>query len=134
MTSFSLGTMREFKTKHFKVIADAVEELDVDLSWDEDGSIREGLDSGKYIVFCARVRVLYNGREVGTDYLGNCIYKDFDDFMDHRECGKQNKKYERQGVETRCGSYFHDMIRSAIAEARKTLKKEKQALKGLYIR
>jgi hypothetical protein len=130
----TLGTMREFHTERFTVIAEALEETDLDLSWDEDGSVAEGIDSGKYIVFCARVRVLYRGKEIGVDYLGGCIYESFDDFMDHRECGKQNREYERQGKDGRCGSYFHDMISAAIAEARKTLKKDKQALKKLYIR
>ena len=103
--------------------------MTLDLSFDEDGSIIEGLQSGEFIIFVARVRVFFRGNEVGTDYLGNCIYRSFEDFMDHRECGKQNAKYERQekrrglpkGKLGRCGSYFHDMIREAISEARKTI-------------
>jgi hypothetical protein len=43
--------------------------------------------------------------------------------MDHRACGKQNRKWAKQGKEGRCGSYFSDMIGEAIAEARKTRKK-----------
>lgn len=127
--SHKLETMREFKTRNFKVVCDALEETDLDLSFDDDGSVREGLESGELIAFVARVRVFYQGNEVGADYLGGCIYRSFDDFMDHRECGKQNAKYERQekrkGLEKgslgRCGSYFHDTIREAIGEARKTI-------------
>lgn len=126
----SLGTIREFETKNFKVIVDALPEDDLDLSWDDTGEIREGLESGRYIAFVARARVLFRGREVGTDYLGSCIYKSFEDFMDHRECGKQNAEYERKGERGRCGSCFHQMINEACAEARKAM----LDLSGTYIR
>jgi len=43
MSTSKIGTIREFKTKHFHVVVDAVEEFDLDLSWDEDGQTREGL-------------------------------------------------------------------------------------------
>lgn len=125
-----LGIMRIFKTKHFTVVADALEERDLDLAFDEDGSIREGLESGEFTAFTAHVYVMLNGRIIGEDYLGNCIYKDFDDFMDHKECGKQDRERAAQGKEGRCGSYFSDMIHTAIAEARKTLAKER----SIYVR
>jgi hypothetical protein len=128
------GTMREFHTKQFTVIADAIEETDMDLSWDEDGSVARDIDSGKLSCFVARVRVFLGGREVGSDYLGNCVYQSVEDFMDHQECGKQNRQYAQAGETGRCGSYFSDMIHAAIAEARKTLKAEKQQLTTLYIR
>lgn len=115
----SLGVMREFKTANCRVIVDALPEDDLDLSWDDDGSIRKGLESGRFIAFGARVRVFVNGQELGTDYLGGCVYKDFADFMDHRACGKQNRKLAKQGKEGSCGSYFHQMISEAITEARK---------------
>lgn len=94
--SDKIGTIREFKTKHFHVVCDALEDFDLDLSWDEDGSTREGLESGELIAFCARVRVFCKGTEVGRDYLGGCIYPSLAAFMDHKECGKQNAKYERR--------------------------------------
>lgn len=126
----SLRTMREFKTKNFRVVADAIEEDDLDLSFDDTGEVREGLETGKFIAFVARVRVYFKGNEVGTDYLGGCIYKSFEDFMDHKECGKQNREYERKGESGRCGSYFHDMIREACSEARKTI----ASYRRVYIR
>jgi hypothetical protein len=86
-----IGTIREFKTNNFHVVIDAVEEFDLDLSWDEDGSTREGLDNGSLIAFCARARVFFRGLEIASDYLGGCIYKSLADFEDHRECGKQNR-------------------------------------------
>lgn len=118
----TLGTMRTFKTKHFTVIADAIEDDCLDFSWDDTGETQEKVNSGEYLCFTARVRVLLHGREIGADYLSNCIHESLDKFMDHKECGKQNREYAAQGKEGRCGSYFSDMIRAAIAEARKELK------------
>jgi hypothetical protein len=90
---YTLGTIREFETENFRVIVDAVEETDLDLSWDEDGQTSRGLENGSLIAFCARARVLWKetGEELGTDYLGGCIYKSLDDFQDHRECAKQTR-------------------------------------------
>lgn len=128
--SYQLDIMREFKTRNFRIIADALPENDLDLSWDDTGEVRQGLESGKFIAFVARVRVLFHGQELGTAYLGNCIYESLDAFMDHRECGKQNAEYERKGESGRCGSYFHDMIREACHEARKELAK----LQSVHVR
>jgi hypothetical protein len=127
---YKLGTIRTFTTKQFKVEVDAVEEESLDLSWDEDGSVAKGLESGEFIAFCARARVWFKGQCVGTDYLGSCIYRSLAEFMDHKECGKQNKEYEAKGEAGRCGSYFKDMIHEAIAEARKTIK----ATQAVYVR
>lgn len=124
----SLGTMRTFKTKNFTVIADAFEEDSPDFSWDKTGDTLKAVESGKYLCFTARVRVLLHGREIGVDYLGNCIYESLEKFMDHKECGKQNRQWAKQEKEGRCGSYFKDMIHAAITEARKELK-ESQSIK-----
>lgn len=98
MANQSLGTIREFETDNFRVVVDAVEEQDLDLSWDEDGSQRERLESGSLIAFCARTRVILKttGQELASDYLGNCIYKSLSAFEDHRECGRQNRKRIKQ--------------------------------------
>ncbi len=91
-----IGTIREFKTQHFHVVVDAVEEFDIDLSWDEDGSTRRGLENGTLIAFCARARVFLRGKEIASDYLGGCIYRSLAKFEDHRECGKQNRETIRR--------------------------------------
>jgi hypothetical protein len=96
MANQSLGTMREFKTKNFRVVVDAIEEFDLDLSWDEDGSQARRIDSGELIAFCVRARVFFQGIEVGSDYLGNCIYESLKAFEDHRECGAANRKRWKQ--------------------------------------
>lgn len=115
-------TIREFKTKHFRVIVEAQPEYDLDLSFDETGETAKKIDSGEYVAFCAcaRVEFLPTGQTIATDYLGNCIYKSLDDFMDHRECGKLNRKWAKQGKQGHCGSYFHQMISTVCEEARKT--------------
>ena len=98
MPTSKIGTIREFKTKNFHVVIDAVEEIDLDLSWDEDGRTREGLENGSLIAFCARARVFLRGKEIASDYLGGCIYKSLEDFADHKECGKQNREtLKREG-------------------------------------
>jgi hypothetical protein len=127
---YQLGIIRKFKTAHFSVIVDAVEENDLDLSFDETGEIAAKLDNGYLIAFVARARVFFHGEQIGADYLGNCIYESLADFADHRECGKQNREYAARGEAGRCGSYFADMISEAINEARKNFK----AIKAVSLR
>lgn len=92
---YRLGVIREFKTENFHVVVDALEEQDLDLSWDESGETLKGLQNGSLVAFCARARVLFRGLEVASDYLGNCIYKSLEDFADHRECAAYTRKLNR---------------------------------------
>jgi hypothetical protein len=114
----TIGTIRKFHTKRFSVIVDAVEDYGMDLSFDDTGDVRKKLESGEYVGFAVRARVLFDGTEIAADYLGGCVYESIDAFMDHRECGKQNREWAAQGESGRCGSYFSDMVHAAIAEAR----------------
>jgi hypothetical protein len=59
----------------------------------------EGIDSGKYEWFAARVQAFKNGIELGTDYLGGCLYESSMQFV------KDN-------------DYYNDMVQSAIKEAK----------------
>ncbi len=108
-----------FETARCAVIFDAMPENDLDLSWDDDGSVAEGLASGLYCAFVARVRVLVDGNEAGVSYLGQCIYENPSEFIDHRGIA----------ATPGCGSYFSDMVREAIAEARKTAARPRLALR-----
>lgn len=119
------NVMRQFETANYIVRVSAEEEQDLDLSWDETGRTLKQLERGDLIAFTAHVEVIHKptGATLGEDYLGNCIYKSFADFMDHRACGKQNRKWVKQGKEGRCGSYFSDMIHEAIEQARATYPK-----------
>lgn len=111
--------IREFRTARFVIRVEALPDDDLDLSWDGDGSTAEALNNGELIAFCAHATVFVDGHEVADDYLGGCIYKSLDDFMDHRAVGAQNRKLAAQGSKARCGSYFRDMIRTVCADARK---------------
>jgi hypothetical protein len=57
----TIGTIREFRTARCAVIIDAVEDDsgidDLHSEADQQAEIRENLDSGKWTLFCARVRV-----------------------------------------------------------------------------
>lgn len=117
--TYVIDVIRRFQTDNFVVIVDAIEDEGIDLSWDESGETASALESGRYMAFCARARVLYQGEEIASDYLGGCIYESAAAFMDHRECGKQNRELAARGESSRCGSYFTDMIHSVCADARK---------------
>ncbi len=119
----SIGTIREFHTRNFKVIVDAIIEHDLDISWDDTDETRKGLENGSLTAFCARVRVIHKptGSVLGSEFLGNCIYRDIADFQDHRECAKRTREYEAQSQKIVCGSYFSQMVSAAISEARRSL-------------
>lgn len=117
----TLGTIRKFNTARFTVIVDAIEDYDVDLSFDDTGEVLKKLESGELVSFTARARVLLDGNEIASDYLGGCIYSDLQEFQDHRQCAAQNRKFAESGQSCRCGSYFADMVSNVIAEARKSL-------------
>ena len=90
-----------FKTQRFEVGLEFGPENDLYISWDDDGATRAGLANGTLMAFVARVYVKLDGATVGEDYLGNCVYATERDFMQ--------------------GGYFRDMVRCAIAGARRHL-------------
>ena len=127
-----LATIREFRTAHFAVAVEAYPDEDLDLSsWDEDGSVAEGLNSGALVAFVAQVRVIHDALgEIASTSLGGCIYGDFADIEDHRECGAYNRELIAKGERGRCGSQFSGMIAEACSEARASLR----AAKGIHVR
>lgn len=105
-------TMWTFSTPNFSVSWQITECQDLDLSWaEDDGETLRKLQDGIYTAFDSRIVVYCNGEEVGCDYLGQSIYENPKDFRDH--IGSRGKY----------GSYFTDMVRSAISEARKSVLK-----------
>lgn len=114
-------TIRTFHTNRFTVSVTAEPDYDLDLSFDEEGSVRRDLESGRLCSFQVKAAVVYRGREIATDYLGGCIYAHPREFMDHREAGKLNREYAAKGETGRCGSYFSDMVHAVCREARKAL-------------
>ena len=115
-----------FNTNRFSIVCTAEDEWDVDLSWDETGETAEKIESGEWTVFCAKVEVLFDGVEIASDYLGQCIYADPSDFVTgHRDADPMNRncsimRKARGGNVCIC-HYFPDMVSTAIKEARQAL-------------
>jgi hypothetical protein len=96
-------TVWTFKTAQFTVeLAFGPEDLSPRDCFDEESGLADeicdGIEHGLYLWFCARVRVLWQGAEIGADYLGGCCYKSAEEFI-------------RDG-------YFRDMVREAVSHAR----------------
>ena len=124
-------TIRTFKTKQFAVTVSAEPHWPDDLSWDENGEVANALNDGSLVCFTAVCRVRHKTLgEVGSDYLGDCIYESADDFQDHRDCAAQTRELKKEGSSAVVGSHFSDMIVLAIAEARKNI----EETKSVYIR
>lgn len=132
----ALEIIRTFETKQFRVVVAAEEEPDLDLSWDETGETARGIDNGTCVAFCAHAYVVHKltGIKLADDYLGNCVYESFNAFMDHKECGAQNREYEARGISGRCGSYFASMVKTVCSAAREQLEVLKEQLAETRIR
>jgi hypothetical protein len=118
MSPLPWQTMWKFHTPNFSVVWQITPDSDSDLSWDETGEVRENLERGIYQCFQSRIIVCYRGDIIADDYLGGSIYKDPAEFRDHI------------GARGKYGSYFTDMIRTAISDARRKFRK----MQGVYIR
>lgn len=117
MCRASKTIMREFSTKNFRIVASVEPCRDLDLSWDDTGEVAGKLQSGEYEAFDSAVVVYWKGAEVGADYLGQSIYADPREFfVEHIGLAAKSRA---DGCNY--GSYFPDMVREAIGEARKAL-------------
>jgi hypothetical protein len=122
-----MQTIWQFKTKNFivRMSCDYQQESE-DLSFDETGETAEKVASGEWgvYVFHAEVIERATGNTIGEDYLGGSIYGDPEDFRDHVGLAIKSREDGRN-----YGSYFTDMIREAIGEARKTYAEERPRLR-----
>lgn len=108
-----MDTLWTFETARCRVVFRADYEC-ADLSdFTPEGrrEIAEKLDDGDLVCFTAEIAVYVDGVERGAAYLGNCIYGNPAEFRDH--VGMNGKGY---------GSYFSQMVREAIAEAREAVR------------
>jgi hypothetical protein len=64
----------------------------------------EGIKSGRYEWFMVRVTAHKAGVELGSDYLGGCLYESYKQFIDDND-------------------YYADMCERVIDEAKATIKK-----------
>ena len=120
-----IGNIWRFKTRQLVVSVDAFEDDDLDLSFDDDGSVRAGLDSGEFVAFTARARVTDSmGGELATDFLGGCIYRSLAEFgSSHRDPDPMNRNCSimRAGRNVGICHYFPDMVKTVCKEARRAL-------------
>ena len=108
-----------FDTARFSVVLECEDERDPDTSWADDETLAN-LESGCWVNACFAVRVFMDGVEVASSYLGNSIYAEVADFRrEHITYAVDVRAARERGVSM--GSYFPEMVREAIAEARKTL-------------
>ena len=123
-----MHTIWQFKTKNFIVRMSYDYDQDgTDLSWDETGETQEKIESGEWAVYTFHAEVIERatGNTIGEDYLGGSIYADPKDFRDHVGLAIKSREHG-----CNYGSYFTDMIRAAIQEARKTYTEQRPRLKA----
>jgi hypothetical protein len=121
-----MQTMWQFTCGRFTVKAHIKPCDYLDLSWDDDGEIREGLESGALEAFDTRVSVWLNGAKIGEDWLSESIYADPADFFAehrgpdpmHRNCSAMRAA---RGDSVVICHYFPSMVSEAIADARRWL-------------
>lgn len=129
--SNAICIMREWHTAQFRVVAEAMNDDDPDMSWDDDGTCAAAIERGELMLFGVRVRVIHDTLGVvGSDSIWGCIYESPSAFMDHKECAAETRKLRAQGSNAVVGSYFSDLIAGAISEARSTI----QGARHIYIR
>ena len=112
-----MHTLWTFKSGNFEVALEYDYETDFDHSWADEETLAN-LADGTWTSYLFKVAVYYQGEEIAADYLGDSIYADPREFMDHRACGRRNRELAAAGQAGRCGSYFTDMLHNAIREAR----------------
>lgn len=106
--------MWSFKTKHFIVewttTPDVLDTSYMDQELAKD--CKANVHSGKWKCFSSNVQVRVKGSNqlLASVYLGNSIYEKPAEFRDHFGMNANGQ-----------GSYFSDMVREAVAEARKNL-------------
>lgn len=116
-----MQTLWTFRTRNFRVTLECDYDNDShDRSWADEETL-SNLNDGTWASYLFKVAVYdASGAEIGADYLGDSIYADPLEFIDHRECGRANREHAAAGRAGRCGSYFTDMVHEAIRQARLT--------------
>jgi hypothetical protein len=118
-----------FETANFKVVCSAEEEdLPPEDSFCDQNDI-DAVRNGAVDWFCASVKVYFRGEEIAADYLGACAYESARDFVgEHIKYAAYAREQRAKGI--CCGSYFSQMVRTAIEEARVHIAQ----VKSIYLR
>ncbi len=120
------GTVWSFRTAEFEISCRLYDEwLDPADSFSEQADI-DAVNNGDVLWFTAVVEVEKNGHVIGSDCLGGCAYASVEDFIaSHRDPDPMNRNCSimraKRGENVVIGHYFPDMVRQAIADARRTL-------------
>lgn len=121
------GEIWSFATKNFRVALEvAPEDTDPEGSFELEEDV-EFARQGGAAWFCARVAVYGSGgAEIGTDYLGGCSYRSFEEFyQSHRDKDPMNRNCSimraAQGDNVCICHYFPSMVSEAVSDARKNL-------------
>lgn len=122
-----MDTVWTFETARFTIALELTPCDYLDLTWDETGETADMIDRGIWEAFDSRVVVYLDGREVGSDSLGQSIYERPSDFWEgHRAADPMDRNCTimraARGGNVCIGHYFPDMVREAIADARRTLR------------
>jgi hypothetical protein len=123
----SVLEMYRFKTRNFVVRAYIESDIHVDASFDETGETRAKLDSGEYEAFETTVEVLTaTGIKLAESSLWGSIYaRPADFFQEHRNPNPMERNCSlmraARGDNVAICSYFPEMVREAIGEARKAI-------------
>lgn len=118
-----MQNMYRFAIGRFEIRADIEPCADIDLSWDDDGETRAGLESGGLEAFDTRVSVWLNGVKIGEDWLCQSIYSDPSEFFtSHRDSDPMSRNCSimraARGDNVVFCHYFPSMVQAAIADAR----------------
>lgn len=121
-----MATVWKFETARFCVtLSFEPEEMDPADSFEFQEDI-DAIRNGDVLWFCAVLRVFCGGNEVARDVLGGCAYRSIDEFIAaHRDPDPMNRNSSimraSRGDRTVISHYFPDMVRQAVADARRTV-------------
>lgn len=107
-----------FKTKNFRVEW-RIRRDTFDGRYMEESSAaecREKIISGEWECFESEVVVIFRGRELAAEYLSGSVYANPAEFRDH--FGVNHKVH---------GSYFSQMVKDAVRNARAEFKRQKES-------
>lgn len=82
------------------------------------------MESGLWSSYIFDVNVYTkDGKLIGRDTIGDSIHERPEDFIDHREAARVNRELRAKGITGVAVSYFSDMVREAIKDARRNYNK-----------